>query len=252
MVTQCFRTSVLLGIGGLISLGCMVPGRASAPAGPTCKERVLHAYTLLLKAQQARQNEVAVVRFTAESVAVPPGKKDAQKTTSRFLLMSRQGHTYLSNGEVDLYQDGKHQVSVLHDQHLIMITLTDGPTAAQTAPWLRIRDELLNYMQGVECKTLTGTSGPERIVRLVPVPTSKLIGKIKTVEYRLNTQTDALRKVTVYYPSGSGIVSSAVTFQSQSWKSQDPTVDRAALRQVFGADNKVLAAYRSFEIQDYR
>ena len=79
-----------------------------------------------------------------------------------------------------------------------------------------------------------------------------MAGKVTKIAYWLDGRTDALQKLTMEYPAGNRIVRAAILFENQGWKEKDPTVDVSPIQQVLGPDNRLLPAYRTYELQDHR
>jgi hypothetical protein len=165
--------------------------------------------------------------------------------------MSRKGRTYVSNGEVDLYQDQQSQVCVARVQRTVVITAVAGGGGAQT-PLVQLRNQAIGQTRITKCVVIKTKQGSQRRISAVPVLPNPLVGKVNLIEYWLDGRTDALQKMTMYYPAGTRMNSASMVLQGQSWKANDPAVDVAPVRQVLGPDNKRLPAYRTYELQDLR
>lgn len=220
--------------------------------GADCKRRVQHAYSLLVQAQQRQQGRVAVIRFLSETVYQVPGQKQPAKTVSRFVFMTKNNHTYISNGEMTVYQDAQTQVSVVRGQRMVLITQVPAGKAGELAPWAEFRSQLVAQSRITQCTVVDTKNGPQRRITAVPVAPSPMLGKVTVVEYWLDGRTDALQRLYMQYPMGSQVMKAGVVFEEQSWKNNDPAVDVAPLRQVLGANNKLLPPYQTYELQDQR
>ena len=230
----------------------VVCGDPLPAASADCKRRVQHAYSLLDQARQLQQGRVAVIRFLSETVYQAPGRKQPTKTVSRFVLMSKKNHTYISNGEVAVYQDLQTQVCVVQAHRTVLITQVPAGKVGGLALWEQFRSQAVAQSRITQCLVVNTKDGPQRRITAVPVAPSAMVGKVTTIEYWLDGRTDALQRLYMQYPAGSQVVKAGVVFEGQSWKDDDPAVDVAPLRQVLGANDKLLPIYQTYELQDQR
>lgn len=230
----------------------LASGGTSPAVAADCKRRVLHAHGLLEQIQQHQNGRVAVVRFLSETVHRVPGQQQPAKTVSRFVMMSKNNHTYLSNGEMTVYQDQQTQVCVVQAQRVVLITEVPTGTAGALAPWAQLRDQIVKQAHVTNCVVVSTKKGLQRRITIVPVAPSAMAGKITRIEYWLDGRTDALQKMTMHYPAGGQITSAGLVLEGQSWKDRDPAVDLPPVRQVLGPDNKRLPAYQAYQLQDQR
>ncbi len=234
------------------------PARSTTPppAVVDCQQRINHAYNLLdqFQQQRAQQQEIAELHFSSGTTYRRPGQKKLTTTTARFTLLSKAGHAYLSNGEVDLYQDGEVQVSIIRSQRTILITSAQAQMPNAFSRLLQMREQLRDQATVTRC-TLQASKGhtpAQRSIEVRPRPGSAMASKVASVTYWLDPRTDALRRMIMYYPPGVGLQSASLEVEALRVKKQDASLDLPALRQVFGPDNRLLPTYRSFTVQDQR
>jgi hypothetical protein len=227
-----------------------------SPPASDCQQRLSHAYDQFdqLQQQRVQQQGIVEIHFTSGTTYRPPGQQKPTTTTAHFTLLSKADHAYLSNGEVDLYQDGEVQVSIIRSQHTILITAAQAQMPNAFNQLLKMREQLKTQAAVTQCSLQAGKGrvATRRFIEVRPLPGSAMIGKVSSISYWLDPRTDALRQMIMYYPLRSGLYSASLVVDSQRIKKQDVAIDRPALRQVFGQDNQLLPAYREFKVQDQR
>lgn len=232
------------------------PRPTSAPPAADGQQRINHAFEQFdqLQRQRTQQQAIAELRFSSGTTYRPPGQKKLTTTTAHFTLLSKANHAYLSNGDIDLYQDGEVQVSVMHSQRTILITAAQAQMPDAFSRLLQMREQLKTQAAVTQC-ALQGGKGaamPQRYLQVRPLPGSTMVRKVASISYWLDPQTDALRRMVMYYPADAGLHSASLEMESMRLKKQDAAVDLPALRQVFDSENHLLPAYRSFTVQDQR
>jgi hypothetical protein len=239
----------------MLLLGRVANGPVAPPA-PDCQLRLKHAYEQIdqLQRQRIRQQAIAELHFTSGTTYRPPGQKKLKTTTAEFTLLSKGNHAYLSNGDIDLYQDGEVQVSIMHSQRTIMITAAQAQMPDAFNQLLQMREQLQTQTTVTRCDLQAGKGKAltQRLVEVRPRPGSTIVRKVASISYWLDPRTDALRRMVMYYPSDVGLYSASLELKSTQLIKQNPAVDQPALRQVFDANNQLLPAYRSFTVQDQR
>lgn len=226
-------------------------GATPRPAAD-CQQHLDRAYEQLARWQHTAPGQVLLLRFAAQTTYQPPGKKNLATATAHYLLVSRQDKTYCAGGDTEVYQDNQVQVSIARGQRTILITRTPPNRAAALAPWLKMRAQLQGETTITQC-TVRG-SGPAAVrqVEARPLPGSTLIGKVAAMSYQLDSRTDALRSMTMYYPPNYGMHSATLLIESQAYKTQDANVQGTALSHVLGPDQQLLPAYRHYQLLDQR
>jgi hypothetical protein len=218
------------------------------PAVLDCQQRINRAYEQFDQLQQQRTQQQAIVElhFRSGTTYRPPGQKKLTTTTAHFTLLSKAKHAYLSNGDIDLYQDGEIQVSIMRSQRTILITTAQAQLPDAFSRLLQMREQLKAQATVTQCALQT-SKGAMR-----PRPGSAMVHKVTSIAYWLDPRTDALQRMVLYYPADTGLHSASLEMESIRLKKQDAAVELPALRQVFDADNHLLPHYRSFTVRDQR
>lgn len=226
------------------------------PAATDCQQRINHAYEQFdqLQQQRTQQQAIAELHFISGTTYRPPGQKKLKTTTTRFTLLSKADHAYLSNGDIDLYQDGEVQVSVMRSQRTILITAAQAQLPDAFSRLLQMREQLKTQAVVTRCALQAGKgrTPAQRFIEVRPQSSSTMVRKVVSIAYWLDPRTDALRRMVMYYPTDAGLHSASLEMESARLKKQDAAIDLPALRQVFGPDKQLLPAYRSFTVQDQR
>jgi hypothetical protein len=235
----------------------MAPPRPAPqpPAATDCQQRVNHAYEQFEQLQQQRTQEAIVeLHFSSGTTYRPPGQKKLTTTTAHFTLLSKAKHAYLSNGDIDLYQDGEVQVSIMRSQQTILITAAQAQLPDAFSRLLQMREQLKTQATITQCalQASKGAMPAQRFIEMRPRPGSAMVGKVTSIAYWLDPRTDALRRMVLYYPDEAGLHSASLEMESIRLKKQDAAVELPALRQVFDSENHLLPVYRSFSVRDQR
>lgn len=244
---------VLLSAGLALAAGPAPVAGVPAAVAAASKRRIVHAHELLEQAQQRHQGQVAVVRVLSETVSQAAGQRRPTTNKAPLRLLSRGTHSYFSTGEVEVYQDGQTQVCVLRGEHTVLITQVKSTGAAGSlAPWTRMRQQAVEHTQVTESRVQTARGGTWRHICTVPIAPSALVGQVTRLEYWLDAQTDAVHEIAMYYPAGSRVQRAGMVFEGQTWKAADPAVDLPPLAHVLGPDQRLLPAYRGYQLLDQR
>jgi hypothetical protein len=231
----------------LLALRGLLPGPPAKD--PDCQQHVDRAYQQLARWQHIPAGQVLVLHFAAETTSRAPGKKVPTTSTSHFTLMSRPGQSYLATGDTEIYQDGKVQVSIARAQRTILLTASQPNTPNALSQWVQMREQVQHQTTITACTLPTSS---QRLIVARPLVGSSLIGKVASITYLLDARTDALRKMTMYYPLDYGVSSVALVIESQQYTTQAASLQGSALSHVLGPDKQLLPAYRHYQLQDQR
>jgi len=226
------------------------PGAPGADSAREALQHIARAHKQLAEAQHGQRDKIAVVQYSAETTYTDLRLKKLTTSTAHFKLVSRAGTTFLTNGELDVYQDKQIQICIARAQRSILIT--QAQVGEKLAPWTKLQADLVTQSLVADNSLVKTPAGLQRRITLLPTAASLLKGHVGSIEYYLNSRTDAPTRITMYYPAQAGLHSAAIVFEGQSWKTTDAAVDQPILSHVYGPNQQLLPVYQGFKVQDLR
>jgi hypothetical protein len=234
----------------LSTLGCLAAGAGlmafQAPA-PDCRQQILTAYHKLTRTDLAKQG-VYHLRFSNTTRYKALDQRTPRMATVHGEFYSQGRRGYFQTEQFSLWQDGQYVVTVLRNQHTILVArMVPGKTAADPSRLLGIRDSLLQLGTVQQCRAEPNGKQLRQHVQLVYNGAVGARLHLRQLDFWV-TPLQELQQLRVQYRPGATIEESTLQFLQQEWLPGSDKLPLDARSKVLAPNGELLPQFAGYQL----
>lgn len=216
-----------------------------------CKASLMELYDqFALKNRLAKQQYMHLNYTLVQYVKDNSNNKTVTEKTDFY---AGENISYIKSNSANIYQNSEVAVTIVPESNTIFIFKGKSKESLNKIEnFMATQDSILNHCQVTSCKqvTIQGKSYQEIVLK----PSAKLSQRshVTKITYHINSTKQEFYEIILDYDPQSLLKQTVVRFNVVDYAYKGDIFKTPPLRMVFDANNRLLPAYKSYELIDYR